>query len=109
MEPTPDNLLRETYRLAKENNEMLHRMRRSAFVGGIVKFILYALLLLVPIWFYMTYLNGTVQVLIQDLNRVEGVNTQAQNQFQGFEQAWQQFESHFGVSSATTTPTANTQ
>ena len=101
MDPNGDSLLRETNRLARENNELLHRMRRGAFIGGLVKFILYAIILLAPIWFYMTYLNGTVQNLLQDLNKFEGVNGQAQGQFQNLEVAWQNFESKF--TGATTT------
>jgi hypothetical protein len=104
MEPMPQNndqLLREIYRLTRENNELLHRARRSAFFWGFIKFILYALLIIAPIWFYITYLNGTVQTMLQDLNRIEGVNSQAQNQFQGFETAVQQLESRFGGSTTT--------
>ena len=101
MDPNNDQMLRETYRLTRENNDMLHRMRRSAYLWGFIKFLIYAALLLAPIWFYLTYLNGTVQTLLQDFNKIEGVNTQAQNQLQGFESAWQQFEARF--SGATTT------
>jgi hypothetical protein len=103
MEPANnDQMLREIYRLTRENNEMMHRARRSSFFWGLIKFVIYALLLLAPIWFYLTYLNGTVQELIQTANKIEGVNTQAQNQFQGFETAWQQFESRFSGSTTTT-------
>jgi hypothetical protein len=103
MEPANnDQLLKEIYRLTHENNQMMHRARRSAFFWGFVKFLIYAALLLAPIWFYLTYLNGTVQELLQTANKIEGVNTQAQNQFQGFETAWQQFESRFGGSTTTT-------
>lgn len=96
-----DQLLREIYRLSRENNEMMHRARRSAFFWGFVKFLVYAALLAAPIWFYVTYLNGTVQAMLQDLNKIEGVNTQAQNQFDGFENALQGLESRFGASTTT--------
>jgi hypothetical protein len=101
VDPNSDNLLRETYRLTRENNEILRRMRRSAFFWGFIKFLIYAALLLAPIWFYLTYLNGTVQNFIQAVNRIEGVNTQAQDQFQGFENAFQQFEARFSTSTST--------
>ena len=104
MEPMPQNndqLLREVYRLTRENNEMMHHARRSAFFWNFIKLILYAAILLAPIWFYLTYLNGTVQALLQDYNRIEGANTQAQNQFQGFENSLQQLESRFGYSTTT--------
>jgi len=104
MEPTNnDQLLHEIYRLTRENNELMHRARRSAFFWGFVKFLIYAALLAAPIWFYITYVNGTVQTMLQDMNRIEGVNTQAQSQLQTFENGFQQLEARFGGSSATTT------
>jgi hypothetical protein len=103
MEPSNnDQLLKEIYRLTHENNQLLHRARRSAFFWGFVKFLMYALLLLAPIWFYVTYLNGTVQQLLQAANKVEGANTQAQTQLQSFESGFQQLESRFGGSTTTT-------
>jgi hypothetical protein len=102
MEPANnDQLLREIYRLTRENNELMHRARRSAFFWGFVKFLIYAAFLLAPIWFYVTYLNGTVQQMLQAVDKIEGVNTQAQNQFQGLQVAWQQFEARFGTSTTT--------
>ena len=53
-EPSNDHLLREIYRLTRENNEMMHRQRRSAFFWGFIKFVVYAALLAAPIWFYPT-------------------------------------------------------
>ena len=100
--PSSDQLLRETYRLARENNEMLHRMRRTAFVWGILRIIIYAALLIAPIWFYVTYLNGTVQNLISTYAKVEGVNVQAQSQLQTLENSWQEFQSKFGTSTSAT-------
>ena len=102
MEPTSnDQLLHEIYRLTRENNELMHRARRTAFFWGFVKFIIYAAFLLAPIWFYVTYLNGTVQELLQTANKVEGANTQAQNQLQSFENGFQQLEARFGGSTTT--------
>ncbi len=97
-----DQLLREIYRLTRENNELMHRARRSAFFWGFVKFLIYAALLLAPIWFYVTYLNGTVQELLQAANKVEGANTQAQSQLQTFENGFQQLEARFSGSTTTT-------
>lgn len=91
----------ELYRLTRENNRMLHSMRRNAFWGGLLKFIIYAVFLLAPFWFYMTYLNGTVQNLLQTVNRIQGTGQQAQNQFTGLQASWQQFEAKFGFGSST--------
>ena len=82
----PDKqMLQETYRLAKENNHMLHAMRRNAFIGGILKLLLYAALLLLPFWFYMTYLNGVVQQMLQAYQQLQGTGAQAQAQIGDFQ------------------------
>ena len=108
MDPNNQNEIREMLRLVNENNRMLHSMRRHAFLGSIIKFIIYAALLLVPIWFYMTYLSGSVDTLIADLNKVEGTTSAAQTQFSGFETAIKNIESHLPsfmqAPAATTTP-----
>jgi len=84
---------------------MLRTMRRNAFWGGILKFIIYAALLLAPIWFYMTYLNSTVQSLVQTMDRVQGTSQQAQSQFNGIEASWQAFEAKFGFGTSSTSTT----
>lgn len=101
MPQNSDQLLREIYRLTRENNELMHRARRSAFFWGFLKFVIYAALIIAPIWFYMTYLNGAVNQMLQTMNKIEGVNTQSQSQLQGFESAWQQFQSRFGGATST--------
>ena len=88
-----EQAMQEMYRLTRENNKMLHSMRRNAFWGGLLKFIIYAALLTAPIWFYMTYLNNAVQQLLQTMNKIEGTSVQAQAQLNSYQQAWQQFES----------------
>ena len=96
MEPNHDDLLRETYRLSRENNKMLHAMRRSAFIGGIFKFIFYILILVVaPLWLFNTYLAPMLEQLNETMSQVRGAGSQAQSQFDSFQQAWQQFQSQF--------------
>ena len=56
--------LSEMYEFTKENNHMLKAMRRDAFVGGIVKFIVWvALFIVLPYiaWlFIQPYLQGAL-------------------------------------------------
>lgn len=56
--------LSEMYELTKENNHMLKAMRRDAFIGGIVKFIVWvALFIILPYiaWlFIQPYLQGAL-------------------------------------------------
>src|SRR3989344_3152559 len=69
--------LDEVYKLVKDNNRMLRAMRRDAFVGGIVKFILWvALFVVVPYVIYITYLEpylASIQSAYESIN--ENVNT----------------------------------
>lgn len=74
-------MLRETYRLAKENNKMLHKMRRNALWGGIIKFILYAALLLIPAYLYLQYLSPIVGQMLKTMQEIQGTGAKAQVQF----------------------------
>jgi predicted PurR-regulated permease PerM len=103
MPPQRQPMLDEILRLTRENNRMLHKMRRSAFIGRVVTIIFYAALLLAPLWFYVTYLNGAVQNLLQAYDRVQGTGQQAESQYQQFEQALQQLRDKFGQFTSTST------
>ncbi len=86
--------LREIYRLARENNMMLHSMRRRAFFTGIVKVIFYILILVIaPLYVYSTYLQPFIANLQQTMNQVQGTNAQAQAQLNGFEHIVKQLAS----------------
>lgn len=99
--PTHAPLLEEIHRLTQENNRLLRKMHRGAMWGRIFTILFYTALLVAPIWFYLTYLNGTVQQLLQAYQKMQGTGQQAQGQFQQIQQAIQQFESKFQTASAT--------
>jgi predicted PurR-regulated permease PerM len=96
-------------RLVRENNKMLHSMRRNAFLGGIFKICLYLAFLLVPLWFYATYISGTVDNLVSTMNKVQGMNPQAQAQFSALQDLLKRVQANVpdflksATSSATTT------
>ena len=103
--------MRELLELTRENNKMLHAMRRNAFVGGLVKFIFYILILVVaPLWVYSTYLAPIMQNLQQTMHQIQGANQNAQNQFSSFESALseiQQLQSkipNFGTAGTSSKP-----
>jgi hypothetical protein len=83
----------EIYKLVRENNKMLHAMRRNAFWGGLFKFVIYAIFFLGPLWFYMTYLNGTVQQMLKTVEQVQGTGVKAQEQLGIFQELLKQLES----------------
>jgi hypothetical protein len=101
MESEQNNLLRETYELAKENNRMLHKMRRNAFLGGILKLLIWTGFIVVPIWLYSVYLAPMVQDVQKTLNEVQGIGANTQGQLNGLGDILKQFESQ--IRSATGT------
>jgi hypothetical protein len=55
---TDRELLEGAYELSLENNRMFHAQRREAFIGGIIKFIIWAaLFFVVPYLIYAFYLK----------------------------------------------------
>mgnify|MGYP001570194382 CR=1 FL=1 len=60
----PEPTLEEVYKLAKENNKILHAMRRDAFVGGVLKFVFWIVLfVLLPYIAYVVYLQTYITTL----------------------------------------------
>lgn len=99
-----DQLLKEIYRLTRENNEMMHRSRRSSFFWGFVKLLIYLVFLGAVFWFYSTFMAPLLNEALQTMNKIQGANSQAQTQFQGLQSALnqiQQLESRFGISTTT--------
>ncbi len=90
-----DEMLKETYRLAQDNNRMLRSMRRNAFWGGLFRLALYAALLLVPVWFYFTYMAPVVEQMMQTVQQIQGTGAKAEAQFTGFQEAWREFQEKF--------------
>ncbi|OGG55739.1 hypothetical protein A3D71_00825 [Candidatus Kaiserbacteria bacterium RIFCSPHIGHO2_02_FULL_55_20] len=85
----------EIYRLVKENNRMLHSMRRNALWGGIFKFIFWAIIFIAPLWFYMTYLAPVVQDMVKTVQQVQGTSAKAQAQFGSFQEMLKQLQQKF--------------
>ena len=86
----------EMYRLTKENNKMLHKMRRNALWGGIIKFLLYAVLFLaLPLWLYATYLEPVLASTMRTMNQIQGTGAKAQAQFGSFQEMLQQLQQKF--------------
>ena len=108
MDPGNQDSIREILRLTRDTNQMLHSMRRNAFIAGFLKFIIYAILFAAPIWFYMTYISGTVDNLLSAVDKLEGTSSAAQAKFTGFEDAIKKLEASLPsfMRPATTTDTA---
>ena len=88
--------LDEIYQLEKENNHMLHKMRRNAFWGRLIYLLFYAALLGIPIWLYLTYLMPVLKNFNDTVNKVQGTSASFQANFSNI---FKQFQERFGGSS----------
>ena len=84
MDPNKQTL-NEILQLSRDSNNVLHGIRRSAFFWGFLKFVVYMVLFAAPIWFYLTYVSGTLDQAVNALNKLQGTKTEAQTKFDGFE------------------------
>ena len=92
MDPT-QNTQQEIYRLVKENNRLLHKMRRAAVIGGIIKFLLYTgLFIVLPFWLYMTYLAPIVESMVNAVEQVQGTGAKTQSQLENLQNVLSQFD-----------------
>ena len=110
--PSGQNEIRELLRLTRETNQMLHSMRRNAFLGGLFKFIIYAILFAAPIWFYMTYVSASVDNLLGAVNKLNGTGATVVTNVNGIEVQLKKLESYLPsfmqpASSSSSRPTSN--
>jgi hypothetical protein len=87
-----DTEQQELLRLVRENNRMLHAMRRNAFLGGLLKLIVYAVLVLAPIWYYMTYLAPVMQQALSAMQQVQSAGGSAGSQYSELQAAFKKLQ-----------------
>ncbi len=75
--------LEEMYRLVRENNKMLHAQRRGAFIGGVVKLVVWSAMLIIPLWVYMTYLAPVMKTTLETMEKIQSGGGAAQVQLGG--------------------------
>lgn len=87
--------LDELLRLTKENNRMLRSMRRNAFWGSIVKFVVWAAFLIIPLWLYLQYVAPVMDSMLDTMAQIEGTRAGAQAQMSGLNEALQNLRAQF--------------
>lgn len=90
--------LEQLLRLVKDNNRMLRAMRRDAFIGGIFKLLVWAAFIVIPLWFYLTYLAPVVNSAMsamQQVQQVQGTTLNATAQFGELTKALDNLKSAF--------------
>ena len=89
-----ESQLDEIYRLTRENNRMLHAMRRNAFLGTLFKLLVYGGIALLSFWAYLQYINPMLEQLLKTMQQMQGTGTQAQVQLQGLQDALKSVQSY---------------
>lgn len=93
--------MKEIYRLTRENNQMLHSLKRQAFWSGVLKFTLYAVALGLPILLYYVYLSPIVQQFQDTISAATGQSADYQGQLAEWMQLLDQFKERMqGASSS---------
>lgn len=90
--------LEQLLKLTKENNRMLHAMRRSAWLGGVFKLITWAAFILIPLWLYMQYfapIMGSMMTTLDQLQKMQGAGTQVSAQFNDLNSTIQKLRDQF--------------
>jgi hypothetical protein len=72
------NILLENQRLLIENNQMLHKMRRTAFLGSLLRFIWLVFMLTASVYVYLVYIAPYVDTLKQKIAEIEQMNVQTE-------------------------------
>ena len=93
--------MKEILRLTRENNTMLHKMRRGAYVKTLLQLVVYALLLIIPAYFYLQYMQPVVNQLMVTVQQIQGTGAQAQAQFSGLQEMWKAVSDKFSVPTST--------
>lgn len=86
----------EILRLTRDNNRMLHAMRRSSFFGAVFKTILWIALIVLPLWLYVQYLMPVMESMMQTYQQIQGTNAAAQAQFGQMSESLQKLQGFFG-------------
>lgn len=73
--------LEQILKLTKDNNRMLHAMRRNAWLSGFFRVVLWAAFIIIPFYLYMQYLAPVMQSAVETMQQVQGTGAKAQAQF----------------------------
>lgn len=95
MPPETARKLDAIYELTKENNRMLHKMRRAQFWGRVWHFLWILIVLGAPIALYYYFLQPYVEQLLETYGQIQSGAEQVQNF--SFSQEFQDLLNRFGV------------
>lgn len=65
-------MIQQVFEMTRDNNRMLHAMRRSAFFGGLLKLVFWVIIIGGPIVFYYTYAAPYVDQILAAYTGIRG-------------------------------------
>lgn len=71
MDPELKKQLDEIHALAKDNHDMLHKMRRDQMIGYVAKVVIWLIVFILPLYLYQQYL----QPFVKRFSEASGVTT----------------------------------
>jgi quinol-cytochrome oxidoreductase complex cytochrome b subunit len=83
-------------RMTRDNNRMLHTMRRNAFFGGLLKFIFWVVILVVIPYYLWLYVQPYVQQAQGTYQSVQTTQQQVASSTSALSGFFNQFRSFFG-------------
>jgi flagellar biosynthesis/type III secretory pathway M-ring protein FliF/YscJ len=98
--PPNNDMMKEILRLTQENNKMLHKMRRGAFMKTLLQIVFYVMLLVIPAYIYLQYMAPMVNQMMATVQQIQGTGVQAQAQFGSLQDALKNFADKFKVASS---------
>ncbi len=99
--PPNNDMMKEILRLTQENNAMLHKMRRGAFMKTVLQIIFYVLLIVIPAYFYLQYMAPMVNQMMTTVQQIQGTGAKAEMQFGSIQDAIKSFAEKFKVPTST--------
>ena len=75
MDQDIQDLRKKNLELNKENNKLLKKMRRNAFLGGLLKLVWIAVLIGVPVYVYFNFLEPVLGQILDSLQTVQEVGS----------------------------------
>ena len=91
-----DKTLTEILRLTEDTNRTVHKMRRGAVWGTVIKVVVYLLaLVVIPLWLYSTYLAPIMEDALNTYQQIQGTGAKAQAQFSDLQNMLNQLKQPF--------------
>jgi capsule polysaccharide export protein KpsE/RkpR len=88
----PEDQLKELHALTKENNKMLKAMRRDAFIGGIIHFVWWVIIIVVLPYFTWLWLQPYLEGMLNAYQTAQGQSSEVAKTIEDLKNAGSGFD-----------------